>query len=88
MARRSKWFLNFGENKSAATSTLHFCPLEAEAIGLSEAIVVARLRFWLARSKHCFGGQAVGLQHLPRLAEAVPVLEHVHHQRHLPPRIG
>jgi len=30
---------------------LYFCPLEAEAIGLNEAIVVARLRFWLGRSQ-------------------------------------
>ena len=36
---------------------LYFCPLEAEAIGLNEAIVVARLRFWLGRSKHSFGGR-------------------------------
>jgi hypothetical protein len=36
---------------------LYFCPLEAEAIGLNEAIVVARIRFWLGRSKHIFGGR-------------------------------
>jgi hypothetical protein len=36
---------------------LCFCPLEAEAIGLNEAIVVARLRFWLGRSKHIYGGR-------------------------------
>lgn len=38
-------------------ASLHFCPLEAEAIGLNEAIVLARLRFWLGRSKHRFGGR-------------------------------
>ncbi len=42
---------------SPAAPTLHFCPLEAEAIGLSEAIVIARLRFWLSRSKHICGGR-------------------------------
>jgi hypothetical protein len=36
---------------------LYFCPLEAEAIGLNEAIIVARIRFWLGRSKHIFGGR-------------------------------
>lgn len=40
-----------------ASPTLHFYPLEAEAIGLNEAIVVARLRFWLGRSKHSYGGR-------------------------------
>ncbi len=42
---------------SPAAPTLHFCPFEAAAIGLHEAIVVARLRFWLGRSKHIFGGR-------------------------------
>ena len=36
---------------------LYFCPLEAEAIGLNEAIVVARVRFWLSRSKHIYGSR-------------------------------
>jgi hypothetical protein len=36
---------------------LYFCPLEAEVIGLNEAIVIARIRFWLGRSKHLFGGR-------------------------------
>lgn len=40
-----------------ATPMLYFCPLEAEALGLNEAIVVARLRFWLSRTKHIFGGR-------------------------------
>ncbi|ETX03706.1 MAG: hypothetical protein ETSY1_46395 (plasmid) [Candidatus Entotheonella factor] len=40
-----------------AAPALYFCPLEAEAIGLNEAIVVARLRFWLSRTKHIFGGR-------------------------------
>jgi len=40
---------------SPTVCMLYFCPLEAEAIGLSEAIVVARIRFWLGRSKHIFG---------------------------------
>lgn len=43
--------------QSPATPTLHFCPLEAESLGLNEAIVVARLRFWLSRTKHHFGGR-------------------------------
>ncbi len=38
--------------------TLYFCPFEAEHIGLAAAIVIARLRFWLGRSKHVFGGKA------------------------------
>lgn len=42
---------------SPAAPTLHFCPLEAAAIGLKEAIVIVRLRFWLSRSKHIFGGR-------------------------------
>ncbi|PON13043.1 hypothetical protein C2W62_36425 [Candidatus Entotheonella serta] len=42
--------------KPSPAPTLYFCPLEAAAIGLLEAIVVARLRFWLGRSKHIFGG--------------------------------
>jgi hypothetical protein len=41
--------------QSPTTHTLYFCPLEAEAIGLNEAIVVSRIRFWLGRSKHVFG---------------------------------
>ncbi len=41
-----------------APPALHFCPHEAEALGLPEAIVLARLRFWLGRSKHVFGGRA------------------------------
>ncbi len=41
-----------------ARPALHFCPHEAEALGLPEAIVLARLRFWLGRSKHVFGGRA------------------------------
>jgi hypothetical protein len=42
---------------SSTVPTLYFCPLEAEAVGLNEAIIVARLRFWLGRSKHIFGGR-------------------------------
>lgn len=53
---------------------LYFCPQEAEALGLNEAIVIARLRFWLSRSKHVFGGKTLGVQHVPGLAEAVSVV--------------
>ena len=44
--------------QSPASPTLYFCPLEAETIGLNEAIVIARLRFWLNRSQHIHDGQA------------------------------
>ncbi|ETX03638.1 MAG: hypothetical protein ETSY1_46605 (plasmid) [Candidatus Entotheonella factor] len=43
--------------QSPDNPTLYFSPHEAEAIGLSEAIVIARLRFWLGRTKHIFGGR-------------------------------
>lgn len=48
---------HYQSSQSPAAPTLHFCPLEAEALGLAEAIVIARLRFWLGRSKHHFGGK-------------------------------
>lgn len=38
-------------------TTMHFCPAVAAAIGLKESIIVERLRFWLGRSKHIFGGR-------------------------------
>ena len=43
--------------QSLGVPKLHFCPLEAEAIGLNEAVVVERLRFWLSRSKHFHEGK-------------------------------
>ncbi len=42
---------------SQRTRILCFSPREAMALGLKEAIVVARLRFWLERSKNSFKGR-------------------------------
>lgn len=43
--------------QSQTTPQLHFCPLEAEAVGLNEAIVISRVRFWLSRSKHIYSSK-------------------------------
>ncbi|PON12427.1 hypothetical protein C2W62_39650 [Candidatus Entotheonella serta] len=43
--------------RSSAPSALRFCPAVAAALGVSEAIVSDRLRFWLTRSKHVFDGR-------------------------------
>ncbi len=41
---------------SPAPAPMRFCPAVAAALGVSEAIVIDQLRFWLARSKHVFDG--------------------------------
>ncbi len=43
--------------RSSAPPALRFCPAVAAALGVSEAIVIDRLRFWLGRSKHVFDGR-------------------------------
>jgi hypothetical protein len=39
-------------------TTIRFCPNVAAAIGVSEAIVIHRLDYWLGRTKHRFDGHA------------------------------
>jgi hypothetical protein len=39
-------------------TTIRFCPNVAAAIGVSEAIVIHRLDYWLGRTKHHFDGRA------------------------------
>jgi hypothetical protein len=39
------------------STTIRFCPHVAAAIGVSEAIVIHRLDYWLGRTKHHFDGQ-------------------------------
>jgi hypothetical protein len=41
-----------------ASTTIRFCPNVAAAIGVSEAIVIHRLDYWLGRTKHHFDGRA------------------------------
>ena len=40
-----------------SSSPLRFCPAVASALGVSEAIVLHRLDYWLGRTKHRLGGQ-------------------------------
>ncbi len=44
--------------QSHPPTPMRFCPLVASAIGVSEAIVLHRLDYWLGRSKHRFKGRA------------------------------
>jgi hypothetical protein len=46
------------------TTTIRFCPNVAAAIGVSEAIIIYRLDYWLGRTKHRFDGRAWVVQHL------------------------
>jgi hypothetical protein len=39
-------------------TTIRFCPNVAASIGVSEAIVIHRLDYWLGRTKHHFDGRA------------------------------
>ncbi len=43
---------------SQPPAPMRFCPAMAAAIGVSEAIVIHRLDYWLGRSKHRFEGRA------------------------------
>ncbi len=43
---------------SPAPTPMRFCPAVATAIGVSEAIVLHRLDYWLGRSKHRIKGRA------------------------------
>lgn len=44
--------------QSQLPTTMRFCPRVAAAIGVSEAIILHRLDYWLSRSKHRFEGRA------------------------------
>ncbi len=44
--------------QSQPPATMRFCPRIAAAIGVSEAIVLNRLAYWLSRSKHRIAGRA------------------------------
>ncbi|ETW95412.1 MAG: hypothetical protein ETSY1_30760 [Candidatus Entotheonella factor] len=44
--------------QSPGAPTMRFCPNVAAAIGVSEAIILHRLDYWLSRSKHWFKGRA------------------------------
>lgn len=44
--------------QSPTPTTMRFCPRVAAALGVSEAIVLHRLDYWLSRSKHRIEGRA------------------------------
>ncbi len=43
--------------RSSVPPTLRFCPAVASALGVSEAIVLHRLDYWLGHSKHRIKGR-------------------------------